>query len=189
MFIQLRRRITECVRLRGRNTDSLRHLNRVISYLVLYPIIYIALTLPLATGRMANVTGHPFSVTYFCIAGSLIALSGLCDTVLYTLSRKDSILGLEENLTADSGSSRFSSRRIRSTLQNLRPSITDTGPAISTFAADPTLSDTTDESVPNSVTEYQVVDRSRQDMTIDMTLEQVRPVRGTGLRQASSESV
>lgn len=176
MFIQLRRRITECVRLGGRNTDSLRRLNRVVCYLVLYPIIYIALTLPLAIGRMENVTGHPPSVTYFCIAGSLMTLSGLCDTVLYTLSRKNSILGLEQKLTADSGPSRLSSGR-RPTLQDVRPPIMETGPPISTFAEVGGCSDATDESVPNGAIEYPDIDQHHQNMTIDMTLEPLQPIR------------
>lgn len=92
MFVQLRRQIVECVTLGGRNTNSLRRLNRVLGYMVLYPAVYITLTLPIAIGRTASVRGHPPSVTYFCISGSLMALSGLCDTLLYTLTRKNSVL-------------------------------------------------------------------------------------------------
>lgn len=92
MFIQLRRKIAECVALGGHNTQSLRRLNRVVGYMVLYPVIYTGLTLPLAIGRLAAMAGHPFSVSYFCVAGSLMTLSGVCDTVLYTLTRKNAVL-------------------------------------------------------------------------------------------------
>lgn len=178
MFIQLRRRITECVRLGGRNSHSLRRLRRVVCYLVLYPVIYIALTLPLAIGRMENVTGHPPSVTYFCIAGSLMTLSGLCDTILYTLSRKNSILGLEQKLPTDSGSSRLSSMR-RPTLQNVGPSIMDAGPEIYTFTEASSRSDATDETVANGLVECLVMDQRHQNMTIDMTVEPEQPLRAT----------
>ncbi|CAI7633629.1 unnamed protein product [Penicillium discolor] len=77
MFIYLHRRITDCVTLRGSNTDSLCRLKRVNSYMVLYPAVYITLTLPLAAGRMASTAGHTPSATYFCVAGSMMALSGL----------------------------------------------------------------------------------------------------------------
>lgn len=106
MFIHLRRRIAECVALGGRNTKSLRRLNRVVGYMVLYPVLYIALTLPLAAGRMKSATGHPPSVLYFCIAGSLMTLSGVCDTILYTLTRTNAVLDPEGNAAvSDPGSS------------------------------------------------------------------------------------
>jgi hypothetical protein len=95
MFVQLRRKIAECVMLGGHTTSSLRRLNQVINYMILYPVVYITLTLPIAIGRMATVNGHTPSVTYFCVAGSLIALSGLCNTLLYTFARKSSILAPE----------------------------------------------------------------------------------------------
>lgn len=70
-------------------------MNRIARFMVFYPIVYNCLTLPLAAGRMAGNSGHPPSVTYFCVAGSLMALSGLCDTVLYALARKNSVLDPE----------------------------------------------------------------------------------------------
>lgn len=101
MFIKLRRKIAECVVLGGNNTSSLRHLNRVVSYMMLYPVVYITLTLPIAIGRMAAVNGHNLSFTYFYAAGSLISLSGLCNTLLYTFARKSSVLAPERVLTTD----------------------------------------------------------------------------------------
>lgn len=60
--------------------------------MVMYLILYIVLTLPLAAGRIASVNGHAPSVTYFCVAGALMTLSGLCDTLQYSLTRKNVVL-------------------------------------------------------------------------------------------------
>lgn len=70
-------------------------MHRVASYMVIYPIIYTILTVPLAAGRMASLAGHTPSITYFCVSGAMMTLSGLFDTVLYTLARKQSVLDSE----------------------------------------------------------------------------------------------
>lgn len=102
--MQIRRRIAECTNLGGRR-NSLRNMHRVASYMVIYPIIYTILTVPLAAGRMASLAGHTPSITYFCVSGTLMTLSGLCDTVLYTLARRQSVLDSERrgssNITSD----------------------------------------------------------------------------------------
>jgi hypothetical protein len=95
MFFQLRRKISQSKILGSSYTESLKRLNRVVTYMVLYPIAYIVLTLPLSAGRMASVSGHSPSVAYFCVAGALMTLSGLCDTLQYTLTRKSVVLESE----------------------------------------------------------------------------------------------
>lgn len=103
MFVQLRRRMSQSKILGQSYTESLRRLNRVVSYMVLYPIVYIALTLPLSAGRMASVSGHSPSVAYFCVAGALMTLSGFCDTLQYTLTRKSLVLDSETRSKRDDG--------------------------------------------------------------------------------------
>nr|CAG8993151.1 G protein-coupled receptor [Penicillium sclerotiorum] len=95
MFVQLRRKISQSKILGASYTESLKRLNRVVSYMVLYPIVYITLTLPLSAGRMASVSGHSPSVTYFCVAGALMTLSGFCDVLQYTMTRKSVVLDAE----------------------------------------------------------------------------------------------
>ncbi|KAJ5936842.1 hypothetical protein N7466_003292 [Penicillium verhagenii] len=95
MFVQLRRRMAQSKILGASYTESLRRLNRVVSYMVLYPIVYISLTLPLAAGRMASVSGNSPSITFFCVAGALMTLSGACDVAQYTLTRKSIVLESE----------------------------------------------------------------------------------------------
>lgn len=79
-------------------------MQRVASYMVIYPIIYTILTVPLAAGRMASLAGNTPSITYFCVAGCLMTLSGLCDTILYTLARKQSVLDSEPRRTSSTAS-------------------------------------------------------------------------------------
>jgi hypothetical protein len=68
-----------------RNTARLSQAAR---YMVLYPIIYVMLTLPLAGGRMAAMAGHNPPTWYYCFAGSLMTSCGWLDTLLYTLTRR-----------------------------------------------------------------------------------------------------
>ncbi|KAF7133986.1 hypothetical protein CNMCM5793_005512 [Aspergillus hiratsukae] len=103
MFVQLRRKISQSKVLGSSYTESLRRLNRVVSYMVLYPIVYIVLTLPLSAGRMASVSGKSPSVTYFCVAGALMTLSGFCDTLQYTLTRKRIVLESETRSKREDG--------------------------------------------------------------------------------------
>ncbi|KAJ5086213.1 hypothetical protein N7532_010984 [Penicillium argentinense] len=150
IFVQLRRKIAECILLGGQNTSSLRHLNRVASCMILYPIVYITLSLPLAVGRMESVNGHTPSVTYFCIAGSLLASSGLCNTLLYALTRKNSVMPPERTPMADNRYGRPASRRGgESTKSNARPRMIEHwGNTCSTGVA-PHYDDPTPESIPN----------------------------------------
>lgn len=103
MFVQLRRRIAQSKVLGRSYTESLRRLNKVVSYMVLYPIVYIVLTLPLSAGRMASISGKSPSVTYFCVAGALMTLSGFCDTLQYTLTRKSIVLESETRSKREEG--------------------------------------------------------------------------------------
>lgn len=57
-------------------------------YMVIYPFAYVALTLPLAIGRVSAMTGKNPSLTYYCVAGSLMACCGFIDVILYLWTRK-----------------------------------------------------------------------------------------------------
>lgn len=79
--------------------------DRAAKMMVLYPLAYIILTLPLSAGRMWSMAHHEKSLpdTYQIVAGALLASCGWVDTLLYTLTRKSLI---------DGGGER-SSRRVR----------------------------------------------------------------------------
>lgn len=79
-------------------------LKRAAKYMIIYPVVYVLCTLPLAGGRMASMTGmvvpyckstfYPlafaFSLTrpgWFCLAGAAITSCGWLDVLLYAVTR------------------------------------------------------------------------------------------------------
>lgn len=99
MFFYLRRRMVQAKMLRRGQQESLHRLNRVVVYMVIYPFVYLILSLPLAAGRMATAQGDSPSKTYFGVAGCLIALSGLMDVIVYTLTRRHLLTDTEHSTT------------------------------------------------------------------------------------------
>ena len=99
MFFYLRHRVTQVKMLRRGQQEGLHRLNRVVVYMVIYPLVYLVLSLPLAAGRMATARGNPPSKTYFGVAGCLMALSGLMDVTVYTLTRRHLLTDTEYSTT------------------------------------------------------------------------------------------
>jgi hypothetical protein len=56
--------------------------------MVVYPIAYVALSLPLPAGRLAVWSGDNVSLTFYCIGATLMTSCGLADTILYTITRR-----------------------------------------------------------------------------------------------------
>lgn len=98
MFYKLRQRLTASAALSPNQTESLRRLRRIVGYMIIYPIAYVVLSLPLAAGRMASTRGETPGVTYFCLAGAMMASSGLVDAVLYTATRRALLVDSEVSL-------------------------------------------------------------------------------------------
>ncbi|GAB1194128.1 hypothetical protein APSETT444_003369 [Aspergillus pseudonomiae] len=113
MWFQLRRRIKQSAILGSSHTESLKRLRRVIGYMIIYPVAYIVLSLPLAAGRMATAQGQTPSIAFFCVAGAVITSSGLVDVLLYTLTRRNLIL--ESEPSRDRSYNRFASSKNRKT--------------------------------------------------------------------------
>lgn len=170
MFVQLRRKISQSKILGSSYTESLKRLNRVVSYMVLYPIAYIALTLPLSAGRMASVSGHSPSVAYFCVAGALMTLSGFCDTLQYTLTRKSIVLESEIESKRDDGYHDLSSHKKSRFGTNAYSSKSDKGPISTVCAAHPG-NDSTEAIVNGADVELANVDQVYQHTTITVTHE------------------
>lgn len=99
MFIYLRRRMAQAKMLRRGQQESLHRLNRVVVYMVIYPLVYLVMSLPLAAGRMASLRGNSPSKTYFGVAGCLMALSGSMDVAVYTLTRRHLLIDTEHSTT------------------------------------------------------------------------------------------
>ncbi|PGH29721.1 hypothetical protein GX50_07535 [[Emmonsia] crescens] len=95
LFFRLRHQIAQSAVLGRGQKEHLRRLRRVIGYMVLYPIAYIVLSLPLAAGRMATARGDKLSVSYFCTAGAVIASSGFVDVIMYSLTRRALLMDSE----------------------------------------------------------------------------------------------
>lgn len=99
MFVYLRRRMQQAKMLRRGQQESLHRLNRVVVYMVIYPLVYLVMSLPLAAGRMASARGDSPSKTYFGVAGCLMALSGIMDVAVYTLTRRHLLIDTEHSTT------------------------------------------------------------------------------------------
>lgn len=61
---------------------------RVARLMLLYPVAYTCLTLPLASGRMASQSGRHVSDDFFIAAGACMASCGWIDVILYTITRR-----------------------------------------------------------------------------------------------------
>ncbi|GKZ17671.1 hypothetical protein AbraIFM66951_009653 [Aspergillus brasiliensis] len=99
MFFYLRRRMKQSATLRQNHQENLKRLNRVVIYMVIYPLVYLLLSLPLAAGRMSTARKVIPSRQYFAVAGSLMALSGFVDVLVYTLTRRHLLLETELSTT------------------------------------------------------------------------------------------
>ena len=71
----------------SRSANS-QKINRAARFMVIYPIAYVALSLPLPAGRLAVWSGAKVSLTYYCSTATLMTSCGFIDTILYTLTRR-----------------------------------------------------------------------------------------------------
>lgn len=97
MFFYLRYRIASSTVLGSHHLEGLRRLRRVVSSMMIYPLAYVVLSLPLAAGRMASAKGNTPSLTYFCISGAMMTSSGWVDVLLYTLTRRNLFHDMERS--------------------------------------------------------------------------------------------
>jgi hypothetical protein len=72
------------------NQRSIDAVNRITTLMMLYPFVYVVLTLPLSAARMWSMARggqSPSNVTN-CVTGALLASCGWVDCLLYTLTRE-----------------------------------------------------------------------------------------------------
>jgi hypothetical protein len=82
---------------------------RTARYMVVYPFAYVALTLPLASGRVSAMAGHEPPLAFYPVAGTLMACCGITDVLLYIWTRKallKSSVGIKPLSTSESGTER-----------------------------------------------------------------------------------
>jgi hypothetical protein len=75
--------------------------------MVVYPLVYVVCTIPLASARMAAMTGSPPSLARLCLSGAMITSNGWLDVLLYTVTRRIMIFS-DEPPADDNGFDTFS---------------------------------------------------------------------------------
>lgn len=97
MFFKLRRRIASAAAVRQQDERSLKRIRRFVYYMIVYPLAYLLLSLPLAAGRMMTAGGRTPSIPYMCVAGALITSSGFVNVLLYTTTRRAIVLDTDRS--------------------------------------------------------------------------------------------
>lgn len=107
ILVHLKRAVRE-VRASGVQSQASAQINRTAKMMVLFPLAYLLITLPLSIGRMWIIAhnGDPLPDSYACVAGSLLASCGFIDSLLYTWTRR-TLLSSDGTLGSQNGSSRF----------------------------------------------------------------------------------
>ncbi|KAL1612940.1 hypothetical protein SLS60_001170 [Paraconiothyrium brasiliense] len=94
-------------RLRSIINNDTSKLSRATKFMILYPAVYVFLTMPLAIGRMVSMAGVQLPDVFFCIAGSFLTSCGWVDALLYTLTRRvfvnSDVSGHAYNRTTNTG--------------------------------------------------------------------------------------
>ncbi|OTB07485.1 hypothetical protein M426DRAFT_8491 [Hypoxylon sp. CI-4A] len=65
---------------------------------LIYPVIYVLCTAPLALGRIVTMAGREVSIAYFCLAGAMIASNGWLDVLLFSTTRHSIIFNAPPDL-------------------------------------------------------------------------------------------
>jgi hypothetical protein len=103
IFISLRRQAKNNDSLNSEGATALQiQLSRNPAFLI-YPVIYVLCTLPLALGRLLTMAGANVPLEYFCFAGAMIASNGSFDCLLFGTTRNVIIFAskYEVDSTAD----------------------------------------------------------------------------------------
>lgn len=85
---------------RVRTDNSAQRFNKVIGYMLLYPVAYLILSLPIAAGRMSLMSGRNPGETYFYASGCIIMCSGWVDSIIYFTTRRRLV---EADITTSGG--------------------------------------------------------------------------------------
>ncbi|KAJ4184158.1 hypothetical protein NW755_009164 [Fusarium falciforme] len=96
IYISLRRQAKETAEKDGSNNTRVKF-NHNPAFLV-YPLIYVMCTLPLALGRIATMAGAHVPMGYYCFAGTLIASNGSFDCLLFGTTRHAIVFGSKDDV-------------------------------------------------------------------------------------------
>jgi hypothetical protein len=64
--------------------DEAKRVKSISNLMVVYPLVYV----PLASARMASMSGNPPSLARLCLSGAMITSNGWLDVLLYTVTRR-----------------------------------------------------------------------------------------------------
>jgi|TARA_R110002003_G_scaffold196_5_gene15299 hypothetical protein len=84
--------------------EEAKRVKSISNLMVVYPLVYVVCTIPLASARMAAMSGSPPSLKRLCLSGAMITSNGWLDVLLYTLTRRIMIFSDEppaENMGID----------------------------------------------------------------------------------------
>ncbi|CAO2657382.1 Nn.00g035080.m01.CDS01 [Neocucurbitaria sp. VM-36] len=70
------------------STEQAKRVKSISNLMVVYPLVYVVCTIPLASARMASMSGHPPSLKRLCLSGAMITSNGWLDVLLYTCTRR-----------------------------------------------------------------------------------------------------
>jgi hypothetical protein len=84
-----------------------KRVKSISNLMVVYPLVYVVCTIPLASARMAAMSGSPPSLARLCLSGAMITSNGWLDVLLYTLTRRIMIFS-DEPPADDNGFDTFS---------------------------------------------------------------------------------
>jgi len=68
--------------------EEAKRVKSISNLMVVYPLVYVLCTIPLASARMAAMSGNPPSLKRLCLAGAMITSNGWLDVLLYTVTRR-----------------------------------------------------------------------------------------------------
>lgn len=114
VFIRIKTTIKRTMSVSNLTPDTRARVDRAARTMVLYPLVYIVLSLPISTGRMWSMAHHGASLPLPFIIGAttLYALSGSANAILYTLTRYRIVKGnvISSTSTGDPNRSGLSRR-------------------------------------------------------------------------------
>jgi hypothetical protein len=89
------------------NPEQSKHVRSVANLMVVYPLVYVICTIPLASSRMSAMSGNPPSLVRLCLSGAIITSNGWLDVLLYAYTRRILIFNDEPPSDDDNGVDTF----------------------------------------------------------------------------------
>ncbi|KAI4723874.1 hypothetical protein E4T49_08407 [Aureobasidium sp. EXF-10728] len=144
IFLHLKNTLTTI--LPSSHSTTHAKVDRAARLMLMFPLAYVILTLPLSAGRMWSMAHHQYTVHegYQLASGALIACSGMVDCLLYTLTRRSLVQSANgsENKSATSGLDSYDLSRLNGITQTR--TVTVTGDRVSTVSSTTRASDDDD---------------------------------------------